>query len=310
MTSRASGLAAVLGLCLGFSGAVGLRWLSGQRLLRESAARLPLNDDGIIRGAGPIHLEGAPGSPGVLLLHGFGDTPQTLSYLAAALHGRGYTVLAPLLPGHGRTVREFARSTGVQWLDASRDALSELAANHARVGVVGLSMGGALAATLAAESQSIRALALIAPYCDAPRYIRDLARYRYLVSTFIPYMSGRSDQSILDPDERARSLGYGVTTPGLLAELVRVADAARGALPRIAAPTLVLQSRSDNRLAPEVAELVLRKLGSAEKHLEWIDEGGHIITVDHGRAQVIATAADWLDRWLYPSSASRQEAQM
>ncbi len=308
MTSRASGLAAVLGIGLGFAGAVGLRWLSGQRLLRESAARLPLNDDGIVRGAEPIRLEGATGSPGVLLLHGFGDTPQTLSYLAAELHGRGYTVVAPLLPGHGRTVSQFARSTGAQWLDASREALDELATTHGKVGVVGLSMGGALAATLAAESPGIQALALIAPYCDAPRHVRDLARYRFLVSTFIPYLSGRTDQSILDPEERARSLGYGVTTPRLLAELVRVADEARAALPRVTVPALVLQSRSDNRLAPEAAELVLRELGSAEKHLEWIDEGGHIITVDHGRALVIAAAADWLDRWLDPRTATKQEA--
>ena len=64
----------------------------------------------ILRGAQTIDLQ-EEGSPGVLLLHGFGDTPQTLALLARRLKKSGYSVLAPLLPGHGRSmavIREVA----------------------------------------------------------------------------------------------------------------------------------------------------------------------------------------------------------
>ena len=51
----------------------------------------------ILPGAETIDLQ-EEGSHGVLLLHGFGDTPQTLALLARRLRKSGYSILAPLLP--------------------------------------------------------------------------------------------------------------------------------------------------------------------------------------------------------------------
>src|SRR5690606_10352873 len=67
---------------------------------RSVGARLSAGPDGTVRGAEPIDLE--PPSPigAVLLLHGFGDSPQSLVSLAHALYERGFIVSVPLLPGH------------------------------------------------------------------------------------------------------------------------------------------------------------------------------------------------------------------
>ena len=73
------------------------------------ATRLTVGNDGIVLGAGAIAHD-AVTDRAVLLLHGFGDTPQTLHYVADALFAAGYTVRAPLLPGHGRTLAEFGTS--------------------------------------------------------------------------------------------------------------------------------------------------------------------------------------------------------
>ncbi len=106
-------------------------------------------DTSLIRkGAETIDLQ-EEGSHGVLLLHGFGDTPQTLSLLARRLHNAGYSVFAPLLPGHGRTLGAFRRSRAEQWIDAAKRALLSMRARSDSVSIVGLSMGGALAVLLA-----------------------------------------------------------------------------------------------------------------------------------------------------------------
>src|SRR6476469_9839327 len=128
----------------------------------------------ILKGAEPIELSG-PGSSAVLLLHGFGDTPQTLSLLARRLQRAGYSVSVPLLPGHGRTMDAFKASNADQWLDAARNALSDLRTRHAAVLIAGLSMGGALATILAAEHPDVPAVALIAPYLGMPRLLRAAA---------------------------------------------------------------------------------------------------------------------------------------
>ena len=69
----------------------------------------PVGADGVVDGAASIALD-APGPRAVLLLHGFGDTPQSMLHLALALHAGGWTVRAPLLPGHGRTLADFGQT--------------------------------------------------------------------------------------------------------------------------------------------------------------------------------------------------------
>lgn len=321
---------------LAVSAAVFVRAVIKRRYERAGTARLPVGADGIIVGAGPIDLPG-PGdgrSPAALLLHGFGDTPQTLAYLAARLHERGWTVRVPLLPGHGRTLPAWHRTGYQDWLSASRDALTALRDTHATVALVGLSMGGALATILAAETAPapaaagsparnglavpdrgaamgdrppIAALALIAPYLAMPGWMRRLAGLHNALSFVLPYVQGSGKPSILDAAERERTLAYGATTPRLVDELAQVVSAARAALPAIAVPTIVVQSHQDNRIAPAVAEWAFAQLTVPEKRLSWIDHGGHVITVDRGRDEVATAVGDWLDAhvparaaWLSP----------
>jgi carboxylesterase len=285
------------------------RVVSARRVERATAARLRTGSDGIVPGAGPVDLRGVQARAGVLMLHGFGDTPQTLAYLAEHVHARGYAVLAPLLPGHGRTLRAFARSNADEWLSAARDALNELRGQHERIGIVGLSMGGALAATIAAQEKDVRSLVLLAPYLDAPVQVRRLAAAHRLVSAGMPYVGSSDERSILDPAERARSLGYRTATPRLLNELVRTAGRGRAALGQVTAPALIVQSRQDGRLAPAVAEHALGALGSPVKRLEWLDGCGHVITVDYQREQVAQLVSDWLDATLHLAERANRVQQ-
>jgi len=67
------------------------------------------------------------------------------------------------------------------------------------------------------------------------------------------------------------------------------------ALPRVVAPTLVIQSREDNRIGIEDAERSFAQLGAREKRLEWVTGAAHVITVDYGRERVIELLASWME---------------
>lgn len=240
----------------------------------------------------------------MLLLHGFGDTPQTLHYVADALHAAGYTVRAPLLPGHGRTLAEF-RATGARhWIAAARDAYAELTATFGPSPVVGLSMGGALGIILAAETPTMPALALVAPYVSVPRRARLVARLYPLWELVTPYFRSGGERSILDPVEREQALGYGVLTPRLLFQLSRVVRRVQVSLPRVRVPTLVIHGLNDERIPPDAAGREYARLGAAEKELVWMAEGGHVLTVDYGRHRVIDLVLDWLAR--HPAAAGER----
>jgi carboxylesterase len=245
------------------------------------------------KGAETIDLQ-EEGSHGVLLLHGFGDTPQTLALLARRLHKAGYSVLAPLLPGHGRTMDAFTRSRADEWINAARSSFVEMRDRGNGISVAGLSMGGALAVLLAAEARDVSALALIAPYLGMPRALRLAAATHWLWGRLAGELNGRSPRSIHDPIEREKNLAYGAVTGRTLHELSKVMARARKALPQVTAPTLIVQSREDPRIASDVAESALEELGAKEKKLVWTENAGHIITVDYGRERVFGEVERWL----------------
>lgn len=271
--------------------------------LRELERRLPVGADGIIPGAHPIALD-APGPRAVLLLHGFGDTPQTLAYLATAFHGAGFTVRAPLLPGHGRRLDDFRGTRAKEWISAARDAYTQLRASHADVAIVGLSMGGALGIIIAAETPDLPALALVAPYVSMPTSARVVARFHRAWELFRPTFDSGGKRSIHDPAEKERSLAYGFITPGTLFELSRVVRRVQVSLPRVKAPTLVIHGVNDERIPPEAATREYARLGAPTKELVWAERGGHVLTVDIGRDMVIQRVVEWIDRYV-PAAPAR-----
>lgn len=154
-------------------------------------------------------------------------------------------------------------------------------------------MGGALAAIVAAAAPRLPALVLLAPYVGMPRTLKAAALLHRIWGPFAGQFKAQSDLSIHDPEERAKNLAYGVTTAGAIRQLLEVTRHARKSLPSITAPTLILQSRNDNRVARKVAEYAYRVIPAAEKQLVFVERGGHVLTVDLDREIVAARARDW-----------------
>jgi carboxylesterase len=266
------------------------------RLERRHARMLPVNADDVIVGAEPIDLPHA-GPRAALVLHGGGDTPQSVRLLAEFLHRRGYAVRAPLLAGHGRNLKSFRRFEATRWQAQVRTEFDVLRERHAAVAVVGQSVGGALALDLAAAGADVRALVLLAPWIAMPKPIRALTRTSRLWGLAFPYLPSLGGHSIHDPAARSRALTHGIVTPASLRAFRNIADIAAGALPKVSVPTLVMQSREDPRIAATDAQRAFDRLGARVKRLDWVTGAGHVISVDHGKERVQLATADWLDAY-------------
>ena len=266
-------------LLLPIAAGAGWRVLASRRAERDYAARNVPTPSGIVAGAESFTLEGTNGRA-VLMLHGSGDSPQTLRYVGERLHAAGYTVHAPLLPGHGRSPRAFASVSAAAYLDAARAALDELRVRYGWIGVAGLSMGGALAAQLTAEAADVRVLVLLAPYLAPTASVVWATRTAPVWSLVQPYLDARGALSVHDPVARSASFAYGVVAPGALRALIATAAGGRAALARVAVPTLVIYSREDNRIPEAVAaETTTTLRAPTERH--WVAGCGHVITVDY-----------------------------
>lgn len=264
-----------------------------QLLERRQSTRRRIGADGYIQGAAPIDLPASDAAPAALLIHGAGDTPQALKGLAHHLHRHGFRVRAPLLSGHGRELSAMASTSADQWFADVFRELAQLRASHRHVTMVGLSMGGALAVRLAAE-QPLDCMVLLAPYIDMPGFVRTMATTSHVWGWMFPYFSQRGRGSIKDPDAASRTLGHGILTPAALRALYDTMTAAANALPRVTTPTLVVQSRQDNRIRQESAERGFARLGTSDKKLVWTEGAGHVISVDYGFQNVFELTTNWL----------------
>jgi esterase/lipase len=130
-----------------------------------------------------------------------------------------------------------------------------------------------------------------------PSHIALAARLSQLWAPVVPFVRSTDDggsASILDKAELSRSLAYGVFTPAALRALYLTVRQGAAALPRIAAPTLMVQSTSDNRIAVADGQHAFDQIGAKEKKLVWLEGAGHVITVDYGRERVFELVAEWL----------------
>ena len=75
-----------------------------------------------IPNAEPIELFG--GEIAVLMIHGFTGSPASIRPWAEGLHQKGFTVLAPRLPGHGTTWDEMNETRWQDWYNEVERALS------------------------------------------------------------------------------------------------------------------------------------------------------------------------------------------
>lgn len=287
---------------------IGYRW----RMARARAAdraRLPVGPDGVVLGAEAVSLD-ASKSHVALLIHGFGDTPQTVRSLAGFLHQtHGWTVRAPLLPGHGRSLAAFDAHGSAAWRDAVHREYLALRAQYETVVLVGLSMGGALATIEAARDPNLPALVLLAPYLTPPARAERLAPLAALVNLLTPYLgAGDREASIFDPVARAKTLGSGAAPPKRVRDLVMLAHEARLAAADVRAPTLLIHSRTDYRIPIPLAERHAAFFSSAEVlERQWVEGCGHVITVDYCRERVWSQTAAWLERYAgAPSRGTRR----
>lgn len=132
----------------------------------------------------PLDIRLSGGKIGILVIHGFTGTPESIAPWAEGFHDAGLSVIAPVLPGHGTNWEDLNATTWNDWYKTVEDTFLELKKNCERVFVAGFSVGGALALRLAQiRGSEIEGLLLCnAAIFDDRKFLRALP----LIKNFIP----------------------------------------------------------------------------------------------------------------------------
>jgi uncharacterized protein len=225
--------------------------------------------------------------PGVVFFHGFTGDRMESHWLfvksARALAAAGIASLRFDFYGSGESEGEFGEVTLAGEISDARAAIGFIRRQRAidpeRVGLVGLSMGGAIAACLAASSGA-RALAL----WSALAHPEELAA-----------LAERTTRLITD-GTGAREYSAHRVSAQFLSNIRRV-DPLRS-LARFKRPTLIIHPEKDEYLPLHHPEDFLRASGAAIKEQVIVAGADHTFTSLAWEGEVISRTVDWFQQHL------------
>jgi len=229
------------------------------------------------------------GKTGVLLIHGFTGSPHDMSYLAGKLHQSGFTVSVPRLPGHGTSHKDFLNCKWQDWLRRSIDSYLDLTLHCDKIHVVGLSMGGLLAAIVAALFKSPK-LVLAAP---AFKVMDRRLSLTPLMSLFVSY---RGKEAPTFEDDSLNKLAQEYWNKVFVkpaAQLYKLQKTAIKHLELIQSETLVIVTQKDNTVPMSVLDVIRSHLKSQFKTIV-LEKSAHPVTNDIEKELVAEKIVEFL----------------
>lgn len=236
---------------------------------------------------------------GVLILHGFTGTLESVIALRVPLQNLGVTVSMPLLKGHGQDSPEALR--GVEWhewLDDAERALQKLSRDADRIIVIGHSMGSLLALNLAVKyPDTVDALVLATPAIKLVSMFapgRPMQSFALLISKI--FTNWELKPLFSDPQCASLTSHYSwVPTNAIISFF----DLIRQTLPqlgRVKVPVLVVQCRRDSTVLPESATILFNEIATepSEKSLFWLEHSDHQLFCDRERAKAVQVVLDYV----------------
>jgi len=243
------------------------------------------------------HLEGNSffwqgSDTGVLLIHGFTATTAEVRLLGEYLRDRGYTVSAPLLPGHGTTPQDLSQRHWQDWASAVEQAFNEMFIHCERIFIVGESMGALLALYMASEYADVTGILVFAPALVLKN--KNAMRLARLLSPFIPYVNKPVKPK---PDATdARWKGYLVNPTQSVLQLGALQGEVRRRLPRVTQPLFVGMARFDDSVHPSAGDVIMNQVKSTEKELYWFEKSTHCVLLDQEWEQAAEMVVKFIER--------------
>lgn len=207
---------------------------------------------------------------GCLIIHGFTGGPYEVEPLQTYLKDRtDWKIVVPTLTGHGEELN-LEEVTYDVWLEEAKMALKQLKTECDEVYVIGFSMGGMIAAYLAA-TEEVDKLVLLA---TARKYLS----FKYL-SQYIAEMIGDGFKGKLNENEIYLHYKSKLGNVPLKAniEFMKLVNKTKPYLEEITAPVFIAQGQKDGMVPYKVAYSLEEEIASEHKEIVFFEQSTHLI---------------------------------
>ncbi|MDQ0298030.1 carboxylesterase [Salibacterium salarium] len=228
----------------------------------------------VIEGAESFYFEG--NETGVLVIHGFTGTPQSMRPLGETFHQAGFTVFGPRLAGHGTHYEDLEQTSYMEWCNTVEEGYHFLKETCRNIYIVGFSMGGTLTLHVAEQFPSVKGIILINAAIDVPAMHPDAVPDVQFVETEIPDIK----------QEDVYEITYEKTPVQSLSQIQKLMKEQREKLPTIHVPTRIFVSDVDHVVPPSNSEYIYNHLASENKRLIRMHDSYHVAPLDNDKEMI------------------------
>ncbi|WP_099159781.1 alpha/beta hydrolase [Virgibacillus ndiopensis] len=227
---------------------------------------------------------------GVLVIHGFTGSTQSMRFLGEQLAEEGFTVYGPRLTGHGTAPEDMENASYQDWILTVESGLKKLQDTCSEIYVTGLSMGGTLTLYLAENYPEIKGIMPINAATNMPELIET---YSTLVSSDTRFVDGIGSDI---KKEGVKELAYPKTPVKSIGELIDLSEHVRVNLPEIKASALIFSSTVDHVVPPENSQEIYQSISSEDRTIVSLENSFHVATLDNDKALIAKKCIKFIKR--------------
>ena len=238
---------------------------------------------------------------GVLIIHGFSATHESVQVLLKPLRELGIPISLPILAGHGASSPEALRGLKWDaWMADAEQALEELLLQAERIIVVGHSMGALLSLNLAVRRPGkVDSLVLAAP---AIKLVSVLAPGRplHFAARFVSFfVKNWGLKSVFSGEHSLNTmLHYEWAPTDAIISFFELIKKIRPLLGSVRVPVLILHGCRENTVRPESASILYHQIATdaSAKSILWLKRSGHQLFCDCERETAVQAIIEFISR--------------
>lgn len=263
-----------------------------------------ISQPGFSKTGKPVFHQG--NDTGILIIHGFDDTPFIMNEYADFFKKEGFTIYNITLPGRGLTVQDFSKTTWQDWIDSAKIDYLLLKNITKKTFIAGFSTGATISLYIThilKKNELPDGLILMSPALFFINHLLSLSLGIILMQIYNilnPYPKKLNNRHLIYKDPIAREK-YDIlkksSTKGII-ELLKLARKIKHNIKVINPPCLTIQSKKDVVVDRYGAKWIIKKCVSPIKKLLKLYKSGHPVMVDLEKDKVFKESLKFINNVL------------
>ncbi|MDD5128834.1 MAG: alpha/beta hydrolase [Candidatus Omnitrophica bacterium] len=253
------------------------------------------------------------------LIHGLTGTAKEMGAIAQRLNKQGFSVAAPMMLNHNKSISCLKKTTWQELYNAIRTEFLKYSGKYENIFVAGLSFGALIGIMLTHEfPDKVKALNCFSPtlFYDGwgnpksriflPLIYKTPLKYWLYFKEEYPYglknerLRSKVENFYKDADlfdySKVHLYGYPVIPVSCMHQNSLLAKKVISILKDIKTPIQLLQAREDDVTSPKNSYCIYNRVQSQEKKIVFLEDSYHIITADQERDKVAEETAAFFER--------------